>query len=179
MKIIGGKFKGRNIFAPKTGTTRPTQGALREAVFNICQSEIVDAYFLDLFAGSGAVGFEALSRGSAHITLVEKNKTALHTIRKNIELFNVAEQTTLLPLDANLAIEKMTKPFDIIYVDPPYNLKVAPFIHHLLEKQILKREGSLFVEVLYSHKSQDLVIKSLKAKSVRKFGSAALYHFCF
>jgi 16S rRNA (guanine966-N2)-methyltransferase len=114
MKIVGGKFKGRNLIAPKTATTRPTQGALREAVFNICQSEIVSAYFLDLFAGSGAMGFEALSRGAAHVTFVENNKIALDTIRKNIELFNLGEQITIIPLDASRAIEKLTKPFDIV-----------------------------------------------------------------
>jgi 16S rRNA G966 N2-methylase RsmD len=65
----------------------------------------------------------------------------------------------------------------IIYVDPPYDLKVTPFLNQVIEKQILKPEGSLFVEVLNSHKNRDLIVPTLKQKSVRKFGSAALYHF--
>lgn len=176
MRIISGKFKGRNLYAPKSNATRPTQGALRESVFNICQSDIENATFLDLFAGSGAMGFEALSRGAAHVTLVESNKQAIISIKKNIELLGVSDQVTLMHMDATIALARFVKPFDIIYVDPPYEMSVKVILREI--SNVLKENGNLFVEVLYNPKNQtEFTIPSLTLKSNRKFGSAFLQHF--
>lgn len=83
LRVIAGKYKGRSLKTPKATSTRPTQGMLREAVFNICQNEIEGAFFLDLFAGSGAMGFEAISRGAMKATLVEQNRQAQLCIKEN------------------------------------------------------------------------------------------------
>lgn len=174
MRIIAGKFKGRNLFTPKTITTRPTQGALRESVFNICQFEIENATFLDLFAGSGAMGFEALSRGASHVTFVESNKQAILTIKKNIELLGCASQVTLLQLDAILALERLVKPFDIIYVDPPYTMNVLSILTHICDRNLLKSDGTLFVEERYDPKKEEICFNKLFLKSSRKFGAAQL-----
>ncbi len=77
MRIIAGIYKNRNIRTPKGGNTRPTSGMLREAVFNICQASIEKAHFLDLFAGSGAMGLEALSRGAKHAVFVDNHREAI------------------------------------------------------------------------------------------------------
>ncbi len=179
LRIIGGKFRGRLIQAPKTQGTRPTQGMLRESVFNICQSEIENAEVLDLFAGSGAIGFEALSRGASHITLVESSKQALIAIRKNIEILNVTSQTTLIPLDAPTALKRLSKPFDLIYLDPPYDLHLAPILEQIIEQNLLKVNGTLFVEERHDPKKEKKPFSSEKLflKSSRRFGTALLHQY--
>ncbi len=179
LRIIAGKFKGRILTVPKTVTTRPTQGSLRGAVFNICQLEIENATFLDLFAGSGAMGFEALSRGAAHITLVETNKQALFAIEKNITLLDVTTQVSLLNMDATLAIERLkARPFDIIYVDPPYKEQVGPILEKI--EGLLKPGGILFVEERFNPKKEPTPFtprSKLLLKSSRRFGAALLHQY--
>ena len=89
LRIIGGKFKGRLIKTPKGEKTRPTSAILRKAVFDICQNQITDARFLDLFAGSGAMGLEALSRGASHATFVERDKHSVSCLKENLALLNL------------------------------------------------------------------------------------------
>jgi 16S rRNA (guanine966-N2)-methyltransferase len=175
LKIIAGKFKGRFLKAPKTNTTRPTQGMLREAVFNICQNEVDEARFLDLFAGSGAMGLEALSRGAAHAVFVEKNRQALVCIKDNISALEVEKQTLILPTDAARALEillKQAAQFELIYVDPPYETpldltSLAP---------LLSPNGTLFVEERHQPKKvhQPIELPGLKLKETRRFGIALL-----
>lgn len=179
LRIIAGKFKGRFLKTPKSTTTRPTQGALREAVFNICQMNIVEAQVLDLFAGSGAIGFEALSRGASHVTMIERDKQAISCIKKNCEDLEVTAQVTLLSLDAESALRKLTKPFDIIYVDPPYDLPLGPILEPLAEKNLLSPHGTLFVEERYDPKRKTTppALKNLLLKSSRRFGTAILHEY--
>ncbi len=179
LRIIGGKYKGRVLHTPKTKTTRPTQGMLREALFNICQAEIEGACFLDLYAGSGSVGFEALSRGASHVTFVEKNREALLSIKKNEELLNVSSQITLFPTEAIAALKKMKGPFDLVYIDPPYDLPVAPILELLIRQQLLKAHATVFVEERYTpHKEPVLFIShELSLKRSRRFGLAYLHEY--
>ena len=89
LRIAGGLLKGRVLKTPDSDTTRPTTGMLRQAVFNICQDWMPEARFLDLFAGSGAMGFEAISRGASFVTFVESDSRASQIIRDNAEAFEV------------------------------------------------------------------------------------------
>jgi 16S rRNA (guanine966-N2)-methyltransferase len=175
LKIIGGTFKGRILKAPKTDSTRPTQGMLREAIFNICQNEIQGARFLDLFAGSGAMGLEALSRGASTATFVEQNRQAMRCIQENIAILKVEEQTQLIPTDAQRALERLREQsaqFDLIYIDPPYD--VAFDLAQLVP--LLSSEGMLFFEERYHPKkpSKPPEVAGLKMKNRRKFGIALL-----
>lgn len=123
LKIIGGLFKGRPLKTPKGEKTRPTLAIMRKAVFDILQTEIEEAAFLDLYAGSGAMGLEALSRGAKHATFVEANRNAFSCIEENTRLLKVQDQCTLLSYDVLLALKKLAKEkrsYDCIYVDPPY-----------------------------------------------------------
>jgi 16S rRNA (guanine966-N2)-methyltransferase len=178
LRIIAGKFKGRQLKVP-TATTRPTQGMLREAVFNICQSQIENAHILDLYAGSGAIGFEAISRGAAHAVLIEKNKQAVACIKQNMEILSVASQITLLPLDAPLALKRLKEAFDLIYVDPPYDLPIDPILNQLVESHLLKPEGILFVEERYDPKRtlKPFTSDKLFLKTSRRFGTAILHQY--
>ena len=179
LRIIGGQFKGRILKTPKGISTRPTQGMLREAVFNICQNEIEGINFLDLFAGSGAIGFEALSRGAAHVTFVEQNQNAIAVIRENIETLKVTSQTLVMTCPAKTAIQRLSTPFMIIYVDPPYDCSAVPLIEMLLNKKLLLPQAILFLEernranVSFHHFSE------LTRLGSRRFGEALLHQYRF
>jgi 16S rRNA (guanine966-N2)-methyltransferase len=177
LSIIAGTFKGRKLYAPKTTATRPTQSMVRGALFNICQWEIEGARVLDLYAGSGAIGFEALSRGAAHVTFVEKNRQAFTCIEKNRDLLNVASQMTLLRCDASQAVCSLKEPFDLIYIDPPYDLPVQPIIEEIIKGHLLKTGGSLFLEERSSPKHKLLEIDGIQLKTTRIFGAAQLTHY--
>jgi 16S rRNA (guanine966-N2)-methyltransferase len=177
LRIIGGTFKGRILKTPKGAATRPTQGMLRESVFNICQNEIVGARFLDLFAGSGAMGLEALSRGASHITLVESNRTAIAAIRENIAFLQAASQTTLLACDARQALKRLSSPFDIIYIDPPYETQVLPFVEELLTRKLIA--NLLFIEERSTPAPLSLHFPNLSLISSRRFGDALLHQYRF
>jgi len=125
MRILSGEYKGRSIRMPKD--IRPTQGKVRKALFDIL-GDIQDLSFLELFAGSGAVGFEALSRGVVDLTLVEYNRDCLLAIKKNIESLK-PKACALYPQEAEKAIRtlhKRKKKFDIIFLDPPYFKEKVP-----------------------------------------------------
>jgi len=178
LRIVAGKFKGRLLKAPKSNSTRPTQGMLREAVFNICQMEVPDTRFLDLFAGSGAMGLEALSRGASHATFVEQNRQAASCIKENIATLQLEEQSTIIPTDATRAIAILTKQssqFDIIYIDPPYD---TPFPVDTLIP-ILAPGALIFLEERHNPKKPLITptFANLTHKDTRRFGIALLTTF--
>ena len=177
LRIIGGSFKGRILKTPKGPSTRPTQGMLRESVFNICQNEIAGARFLDLFAGSGAMGFEALSRGASHATMIESNRSALSTIRENIALLQVASQTTVIPFDALQAMKRLPSPFEVIYVDPPYSKPSFAYIEALLTRNLLAPNGTLFLEERKSAQPIAPSFPELILIGTRRFGEAILHQY--
>lgn len=176
-RIIAGQFKGRILKAPKNSSTRPTQGVLREAVFNICQNEIEGARFLDLFAGSGAMGLEALSRGAAHATFVDNDKQALTSIRENIAILQIASRTAVIANDAIFVLKRLfSSCFDIVYIDPPYDVSIIPFVEELLAHRLLAPNGLLFIEERYRRDYTPLSSSSLsQIGKARRFGNALLH----
>lgn len=178
MYIISGKYKKRALVAPKSDLVRPTTSQLREAVFNICQLNIEGARFLDLFAGSGAMGLEALSRGAEHATFVESNRQALEAIKKNIQALGVEKQTTLISLDVFKALEKFAqreKLFDVIYVDPPYGKGLSePVLTFLDTHPLLNPDGSLFIE---DADLKEPPLTHLRLHSERSIGRARLHEY--
>jgi len=124
LKINGGVFRGISLDSPSGTKTRPTSNMLREAVFNICQHKVQNARFLDLFAGTGAMGLEALSRGAVHATFIENDRNALACIKKNTQKLSLESAVSILPLDVMSGLKKCEgKTFDMIYIDPPYGEK--------------------------------------------------------
>ena len=126
MRIAAGDLRGRIIRAPEGEATRPTSDRARQAVFNILEHApwspgLEDLRVLDLFAGSGAMGLEALSRGAAHAAFVETAAPALAALRDNVENFRLGERTSVLRQDAaRLAARPAGEPFDLAFLDPPY-----------------------------------------------------------
>lgn len=122
MRITGGDWRGRTLRAPKSEATRPTQDRVREALFNLLQTALPGARFLDLYAGSGAVGLEALSRGAATADFIERDRKVFETLRQNLAAFGVPpDRARLADADAWLrgAIPP-NGPWDIVFADPPY-----------------------------------------------------------
>ncbi len=134
VRVIGGKWRSRQIHFPDLPGLRPTPDRIRETLFNWLAPHIVDARCLDLFAGSGAFGFEALSRGARHVILVEQNPAIIIALQKNADIFK-ADQLDIIQQDALswLKLDNHHTPFDIIFLDPPYQAKLLPSVFVLLE----------------------------------------------
>jgi 16S rRNA (guanine966-N2)-methyltransferase len=121
LRIIAGEFKGRRLKTPATNKVRPTADRVREAWFSILQQSIPDARILDLFAGSGALGFEALSRGAASVDFVEQHGASLATIRDNATTLKVEDRVTIHRMDAVRFAERLPPgAYDVAFADPPY-----------------------------------------------------------
>jgi 16S rRNA (guanine966-N2)-methyltransferase len=121
IRIIAGDFKGRRLKTPTGRTVRPTSDRVREAWFSILQQSIPDARVLDLFAGSGALGFEALSRGAARVDFVETHRVSLTTLKENIEALKVEDRVTIHRMDARRFAEGLQPgAYDVAFADPPY-----------------------------------------------------------
>ncbi len=149
LRIIAGKYKQRLIKMPEGSGTRPTSSKVREAVFSILQSEIQDANVLDLFAGSGALSFEAISRGAQKAVLCDKSKSAVAVIKKNIAILNAQEQTKVLAMPWSKAVHKLSQEnqkFDIVFLDPPYNLDAEPVLKDILKNNLLNKYAVICVE---------------------------------
>lgn len=122
VRIISGKYGGRKIQAPDNSLTHPMSERIRNALFNSIGSEVVDALVLDAFAGTGAVGFEALSRGAARVVFVEKDRIAQKILAENIQTLDVESTTYIMRTNlANWLSTHKGGEFDIIFADPPYN----------------------------------------------------------
>jgi 16S rRNA (guanine966-N2)-methyltransferase len=130
MRVIGGRLKGRNIASPATQAIRPTQDRLREALFNILmhayENPMLDARVLDLFAGTGALGIEAVSRGAMFTLFVDNGSEARALLRNNVEALGLGGTTKVYRRDAtDLGPAHPVEPFSLVFLDPPYRMKLA------------------------------------------------------
>jgi len=147
MRIISGSSKGRRLFAPSGLALRPTPGKVRSALFNILADQILEASFLDLYAGTGAIGLEALSRGALHTTFVEQSPRHLQYLRKNIKACLLEEQSTVRGIDAEDFLKALPYPFDLVFLDPPYKGEALEKILPRLEQgDIITDAGRLIIE---------------------------------
>ncbi len=133
MRIIAGRARSLPLKTIPGPETRPTTDRIKETLFNMIQSELPGAGFLDLFAGSGGIGLEAVSRGAAHATFVEQNRRAAACIRENINFTRFTRECTLLSMDVFAALQLLEgqKTFDVIFMDPPYGQQ--------LERRVLEQ----------------------------------------
>ncbi len=147
MRIVAGKYKHRLIKAPKGMQTRPTGDKVKESLFNILQNRILDATCLDLFAGSGNLGLEGLSRGAHFCYFVDCQHEAIKVIKENVRSLNVETQVKILQMDYYQALKTLNVAFDVIFLDPPYRYHVFHQIMDLLlSQQQLKEHAVIFYE---------------------------------
>ena len=148
MRIVSGTAGGRRLIVPDGTTTRPTTDRVREATFNVLFSmnAIEDATFVDLFAGSGALGLEALSRGAAHVTFVERDRAALAALRANIEALRFEDQSTVLATDS-LRWLPTAGHFDVMLADPPYDFEAWPQVFAAADADLIVVESNDAVDL--------------------------------
>ena len=152
VRIIAGRWRGRNIEFPNLQSLRPTPDRVRETLFNWLSPSIVGAKCLDLFAGSGALSFEALSRGAAYAILVDNNARVCKQLKKQAQVLN-ANNTRIVHREAAEFIADNQDSFDIVFVDPPFNSKLAAtFADMLLEYPMLSNNAIIYVEMPLSEK---------------------------
>jgi 16S rRNA (guanine966-N2)-methyltransferase len=123
MRVIAGSHRGRRLCGPQGTTLRPTSDKVREALFSILGTRVPGSRFLDLYAGTGAVGIEALSRGATTVTFVESHLTAVQLLRKNLSLCRLSDQAHVRIGRTEVFLERRdwwTEPYDVIFADPPY-----------------------------------------------------------
>ncbi|HUI43853.1 MAG TPA: 16S rRNA (guanine(966)-N(2))-methyltransferase RsmD [Terriglobia bacterium] len=135
MRIISGTYRGFHLRSLRGADLRPTSDQMRETLFDVLGPALQGARFLDVYAGSGAVGLEALSRGASEVVLVESHRGALEVIRRNLEALRASRQVRLLAAPAAKALERLGSegaPFDFVFLDPPY-AEVGEY-HHTLRQ---------------------------------------------
>ena len=136
MRVIAGRAKGRRLFGPIGGVnTRPITDRAKESLFSILSTQIVDARFLDLFAGTGSVGIEALSRGAQHATFVEENGKALKTLRRNLVHTELDTDATVLKVDVFKYLLNPSDRFDVVFIAPPQYHQLWAKSLHLLDSK--------------------------------------------
>lgn len=147
MRVIAGSARRLTLITPKGYSTRPTSDKVKETLFNILQPHLLDVRFLDLFAGSGGIGIEALSRGAREAVFIEKDKEALNCINTNIDKTHFRDKATVIPADVFTGLYNVSKsePFDIIFMDPPYNMELEEKVLNVLKSQAYVTEDTLIV----------------------------------
>ena len=148
MRIIGGQAKGRKlkgVFSKED--IRPTQDRVREALFNILGDRTVGCRFLDLYAGYGAVGLEAASRGAEEVVFVEKKAGLVNLIKENIDLLGIEAKVKVYRAEVIKLLRKLSPSYDIIFLDPPYQKGLVwPALREILTRNLIKEDGLVITE---------------------------------
>lgn len=151
MRITGGQYRSRQLKTPKGASTRPTSGMVRETLFNILMPVLPGAIFLDLYAGCGSVGLEALSRGAERAIFVEHARPALACLQANIHELDLEDDTEMVPIPVDRALAQFAaahRRFDLIFLDPPFADTSAyhQMLQHVATSNILADDGILVAQ---------------------------------
>ena len=175
-RVIAGSAKGRKLKLVPGNSTRPIMDRVKEALFSIIGRDIIDSHILDMFAGTGAVGIEALSRGAEHVTFTDLDRMAVKTIHENLKITNFAQNATVKRVDAlNMIKGTPTKQFDFIYVAPPQYKGLWLTALQYLDSNIhwLKSDGTIIIQIDPSER-QDIVLAYLHDYKTRFYGKTLL-----
>jgi 16S rRNA (guanine966-N2)-methyltransferase len=167
LRVTGGESRGRRLKAPRN--IRPTQGVVKEAIFNIVGPEITDARVVDLFAGSGALGIEALSRGAAHVTFVDREPRGLAILRQNLDTLDLKEQGRVDRGDVVRWLESSSeeiKRAGIVFMDPPYDDVVLDRALKVIDREV----GEATVVVEHSRRHELPALTRLQIDRQRRYG---------
>ena len=176
VRIVGGSLGGRVLRAPAGAATRPTSEKVREAVFAILGS-VTDVHVLDLFAGTGALGIEALSRGAGHVTFVDSARPAIAAIRGNLRALGVEDRATVIAGDAVAAARQVpAAPWQLVFVDPPYRSDLAVRAITALPEAHLA-PGAVIVIEHDRHNAPPDPLGSLLRTDQRRYGDTLISFF--
>lgn len=178
VRIIGGQHKRRLLTFVDAQGLRPTPDRLKETLFNWLTGYLTDARILDACAGSGALGFEAVSRGAKTAILIEPNLAQAQMLKQNAKLLRLSDKLTIVSTDAISALNTMHDTFDIIFIDPPYALNLwQPILKNLLDNALIHTDSKIYLEAdkpLHSILDDDTSAKFTLIKST-KVGQAMAY----
>lgn len=179
MRVISGKARGTKLSSIESLSTRPTLDRVKESLFNIIQNNLKGAVVLDLFAGSGQLGIEALSRGADKAYLCDINRDAVKMIKQNLEKTKLKDKAVIINEDYKKALRTLNtnEKFDIIFIDPPYKEDIAvDSIIDIIHESRLKENGIMIIET--DEIERDLreinKIENIKIIDQRKYGRASL-----
>ena len=178
MRVITGTAKGTKLNTINNPSTRPTLDRVKEPLFSIIQNYIEDANVLDLFAGSGALGIECISRGANKCIFCDKSHEAIKIIKQNIQKTRLENKSKLINDDYKKCLQLVEKEkFNIIFIDPPYRLNIAvDSIKIILQKNLLAENGIIILETDDEERDLNEIknIERLEVKDVRKYGRVKL-----
>lgn len=149
MRVIAGSARRIPLKTPEGMDTRPTQDRIKETLFNMLQYDLADCTFLDLFAGSGAIGIEALSRGAKSAVFVEQNARAAEIVRENLKATRLDKQAVVMNCDALSALRRLEgkNRFDYIFMDPPYNQELErQILSYLADSGLIDKQSTIIIE---------------------------------
>lgn len=180
MRVIAGEFKGRNLKSPPSLQVRPTSDRLRETLFNVIAARVADSRFLDLCAGSGAVGIEALSRGAAHATFVDRSRRSCQLIEANLALCRVPEdQRDIYCSDVSEFLRQWIEdPWDLIFFDPPYKDDYLRTLQILGSSKLLNESGLLIVEHHHKNDLPETIGRLTRTRVLKQGDSALSFYVC-
>jgi 16S rRNA (guanine966-N2)-methyltransferase len=180
VRIIAGALKGQQLVTPRGHRTRPTADQVRIALMDTLMPSLPGARFLDLFAGAGGVGLEALSRGAERAVLVERDADAAAALRRNVTALRVARQTLVLPMDAARALNRLAatgERFDLVFLDPPYGTGLVEDTLLRLGTGAVITLDTIVVAQHFTKHAPPERIGGLAAYRARRFGETTLTFF--
>ncbi len=183
MRVISGSARGRKLKSPKSSETRPIMDRVKTALFDILAPDIFEMRMLDLFAGTGAVGIEALSRGAASATFVERSPEAWRLVRENLAITHLGERAEVLRTDAFTYLQQAAasrRTFDLVYVAPPqYEGLAARALAQLDAAPLTEPDGMVIVQIhpQERHDLDTLSLSRLRRYDERKYGSTLLLFY--
>lgn len=177
MRVIAGTAKGCKLNSIDDLSTRPTLDRVKEPLFSIIQNYIEDANVLDLFAGSGALGIESLSRGARKCTFCDKSYKAIQMIKENLIKTKMEHKSIIVNKDYKKCIENLNEKFDLIFIDPPYKKNIAiDSVKKIIENDLLAIGGIIIIETDEEKREEDELkdISKLEVYDKRKYGRVTL-----
>ena len=178
MRIISGRFKGHRLVSFQADHIRPTTDRVKESVFNILQAYFDGSSVLDLFAGTGNLGIEALSRGAARVQSVESNKKSLSILKENLTKLKIADEVKVHPIDVFQFLKKYQgEAFDIIFIDPPFTQALAHDVMSALAVSNVFNENTWVIIESSDHERLDSEYSQLKRLDQRDFGDKKVSFF--
>lgn len=179
MRVISGKARGTKLNSIEGLETRPTLDRVKESLFNIIQNKMEDSVVLDLFAGSGAIGIECISRGAKKVYFCEKSHASSKMIQQNLEKTKFLSQSIVMEQDYKKCLKILKEKeisFDVIYIDPPYKENIAvDSVKRILSLDLLKKEGIIIIETDdETRELKELEKTELNVYDLRKYGRVSL-----
>ena len=177
LRLIGGEWRGRKLRFPDAPNLRPTPDRVRETVFNWLAPMIYGARCLDLFAGSGALGLEALSRGAAFTTFVDSHKKVTSVLKEHLNLLDINDKAEVLQQDGVKLLKREAQKYDLVFLDPPYHLDFMQIVVPLLENNDWLADNAMLYLEIEKRQSLPEVPKNWKQLKEKTAGEVNYYLF--